>query len=344
MTDRMPAHPREAVGARGERTETAAAKAQAGAGKGSCAEETRRGEGACGESARGEGATSRLEPLYGKDGLARVQASCVAVFGLGGVGASCVEALARGGVGALVLFDPDTVQESNINRQAIAFMSTVGRRKADVMRAMVADINPAARVEAHARFVLAADVPALLDGPCAKADCIVDAIDTVSTKLALAQEAEHRGIRIVSSMGAANKVDPACLRFADLYETQNCPLCRAMRKEARKRGIRHLRVLYSCEKPACARAGGGTGAAGAAGGVANAGAAAGGAGGAGPAQAAAAAGGSGAAGERADGAGAARAPRGRTGLGTVSYLPPIMGQTIAGDVLRTLAGIGGEGT
>ena len=162
----------------------------------------------------------------------------------------------------------------------------------------------------------------------------MDAIDTVSTKLALAQEAEHRGIRIVSSMGAANKVDPACLRFADLYETQNCPLCRAMRKEARKRGIRHLRVLYSCEKPACVRAGGGTGAAGAAGN----------AGGAGPVQAAAAAGGSGAAGEWADGAGAARAPRGRTGLGTMSYLPPRAISEFAGDVLRTLAGIGGEGT
>lgn len=246
----------------------------------------------CGATA--ESATSKLELIYGREGLARVAASTVVVLGLGGVGSNCVEALARGGVGQLVVVDHDVVQESNINRQAIAFFSTVGRKKTDVMRAMIADINPSAQVESHDRFVLAADVPSLLDELCADADYVVDAIDTVSTKLALAQEAERRGIRLVSSMGAANKLRPECFRFADVYDTVNCPLCRIMRKEARKRGIGHLRVLYSCEQPV----------------------------------------------DVAMRVGAAR--RERSNLGTASFVPPIMGQMIAGDVLCTLAGIGGE--
>ncbi len=240
-----------------------------------------------------ESFTSRLEPVYGAEGLARAAASSVAVLGLGGVGSNCVEALARGGVGRLVLFDHDVVQKSNINRQAIAFESTVGQKKTEVMRAMVADINPAAQVEAHERFILAADVPTLLDGPCANVDYLVDAIDTVSAKLALAQEAERRGIRLISSMGAAGKTRPDCLQFADLYETQICPLCRIMRKEARKRDIRHLRVLYSYEQPVPTRA-------------------------------------------------CNKAKREGGSLGTTSFMPPIMGQMIAGEVLREIAGFGGE--
>ena len=138
-------------------------------------------------------------------------ASTVVVLGLGGVGSNCVEALARGGVGRLVVVDDDVVQESNINRQAIAFFSTVGRKKTDVMRAMIADINPSAQVESHDRFVLAADAPSLLDELCADADYVVDAIDTVSTKLALAQEAERRGIRLVSGIRAAQQAAPRML-------------------------------------------------------------------------------------------------------------------------------------
>lgn len=240
-----------------------------------------------------DGAFSRLERIMGSDGLARLHASTVVVLGLGGVGSSCTEALARGGVGRLVLVDCDVVQESNINRQALAFLSTVGRRKTEVMRAMVADINPNAQVETYDCFLRDDNAAAFMNDVAADADYVVDAIDTVSAKLAVASWAEVAGVRLVSSMGAANKLHPECLRMADLYDTQNCPLCRAVRKEARKRGIRSLRVLYSCERPFGVSANGDS--------------------------------------DR----------RSRSNLGTASYLPPIMGQTIAGAVLRELAGLEG---
>ncbi len=236
-------------------------------------------------------ALEKLELIMGSEGLARLADSTVMVLGLGGVGSNCVEALARGGVGRLVVVDHDVVQASNINRQAIAFRSTLGRRKTDVTRAMVADINPCARVEAIDAFVLAQDVPRLLGAYRDEADYVVDAIDTVSTKLAIAEYADREGIRLISSMGAANKLRPECFRVADVYETSNCPLCRIMRKEGRKRGIRSLRVLYSCEQPVKV-----------------------------PVR-----------------AGAAR--RERSNLGTASYVPPIMGQMIAGAVIRVLAGL-----
>lgn len=243
------------------------------------------------EDAEDESPMSRLERIWGSCGLARVQAASVMVLGLGGVGSNCVEALARGGVGRLVVVDCDVVQPSNINRQALAFMSTVGRRKTDVMRAMIADINPSAQVEAVDKFLFADDVPALLDHYASGIDYLVDAIDTVSAKLAVAQYAERAGVRLISSMGGANKLHPECLRMADLYETENCPLCRVMRKEGRKRGIRHLRVLYSCERPVKP--------------------------------------------QRREGV----ELRDRSNLGTASFMPPIMGLTIAGEVLRTLAGV-----
>ena len=239
----------------------------------------------------GDTATSKLELIMGRDGLARLAASTVMVLGVGGVGSNCVEALARGGVGRLVIVDHDVVQASNINRQAIAFTSTIGRKKVDVARAMVADINPAAQVEAIDEFLLAENVPAFLDAHAGGADYVVDAIDTISAKLAIAQYADERGLRLISSMGAANKLRPECFRMADVYDTVNCPLCRIMRKEGRKRGIRHLRVLYSCEQPVDV-----------------------------PVR-----------------EGAAR--RERSNLGTASYVPPIMGQMIAGEVICALAGI-----
>ena len=245
----------------------------------------------CGAAAD-EGATSKLELIMGRAGVERLAASTVMVLGLGGVGSNCVEALARGGVGRLVVVDHDVVQASNINRQAIAFHSTIGRKKTDVVRAMVADINPSAQVEVHDMFVLAENVPALLGEYGARADYVVDAIDTISTKLAIAEYADRAGIRLISSMGAANKLRPECFRVADVYDTVNCPLCRIMRKEGRKRGIRSLRVLYSCEQPVAV-----------------------------PVR-----------------EGAAR--RERSNLGTASYVPPIMGQMIAGEVLCTLAGVG----
>lgn len=244
-------------------------------------------------------ATEKLELVMGAAGLARLAAAHVAVLGLGGVGSNCVEALARGGAGHLFLVDRDIVQASNINRQAIAFRSTLGRRKVDVMRSMVADINPAAAVETRHMLVLRENLGELLDEMAAWAradggrlDYVIDAIDTVSAKLALAELAQERGIPLISSMGAANKLHPEALRIADLYDTVNCPLCRIMRKEGRKRGIRSLRVLYSSEEPVRV-----------------------------PAR-----------------AGAER--RERSNLGTASFMPPIMGQMIAGAVLCEIAGVG----
>ena len=245
--------------------------------------------------ADGQSATSKLEVILGREGVERLGGSTVMVLGLGGVGSSCVEALARGGVGRLVIVDHDIVQESNINRQAIAFRSTVGRKKTEVMQAMIADINPWAEVAAHDMFVLSDNLAELFDAYRGELDYVVDAIDTVSTKLALALLAQERGLRLISSMGAANKLHPECFRTADLYETVNCPLCRIMRKEARKRGIDRLRVLYSCEEPVKTESGEGS--------------------------------------ERRD----------RSNLGTASFVPPIMGQMIAGEVIRELSGIGGGG-
>ena len=170
----------------------------------------------------------RLRLILGEEGLARLDGACVMVIGLGGVGSNCVEALARGGVGNLVLLDRDVVAPSNVNRQAVAYASTIGRPKADVARAMVLDINPEARV-----------IP----------DYVVDAIDTVAQKLQLAAWCQERGYREISAMGGGNKLDPTRLRFARIEETVNCPLARVMRKECRRRGIHDLQVLYSDEQP-----------------------------------------------------------------------------------------------
>ena len=242
--------------------------------------------------------TSRLAKVIGEEGVAALAAAKVALFGLGGVGGSCFEALVRGGVGTIAVVDGDVVQESNLNRQAISFLSTLGRRKVDVARAMAADINPEARVETRHMLVLRENLGELLDEMRAWAeadggalDYVVDAIDTVSAKLALAEAAQRRRLRLISSMGAANKLHPECLRIADVYGTVNCPLCRIMRKEGRKRGIRSLRVLYSCEEPV----------------------------------------------RVAPREGAARSER--SNLGTASFMPPIMGQMMAGAVIRELAGL-----
>lgn len=260
-------------------------------------------------------ATSRLELVFGREGVRRLAASKVVVFGVGGVGSSCVEALARGGVGRLAIVDGDAVQCSNINRQALAFHSTVGGRKVEVMRAMVADINPDAQVTALDRFALPDEVAALMDEVAADADYVVDAVDTVGTKLAIAQYADQHGLRLVSSMGAANKLRPDCFRFADIYQTSNDPLCRVVRKEARKRGIKRLEVLYSTEEPARLPVFDDA-----------------------PEEETAAE-------ARHAGEGGARqeAPQGRRRptLGTASYAPPIMGQMIAGRVIRGLLGIEG---
>ena len=235
-----------------------------------------------------EDAKSRLRRILGEDGLQKLEGSTVVVFGVGGVGGSCAEALVRGGVGRLVFVDGDRVCLSNLNRQAIAFQSTVGQNKVDVMCAMARGIYPDVQAEGHCVFVLPENLGEVVEVLPEKIDYIVDAIDTLSAKIAIAQYAQDRDIPLISSMGAANKVDPTKLRFADLFKTDHCPLCRAMRKHARARGLRKLQVLYSCEEPISV--------------------------------------------ESEDGE-----PRSaRTNLGTMSYMPPIMGQMIAGYVIQDL--------
>lgn len=242
--------------------------------------------------------TTKLAVILGEDGVKRLDQARVAVFGCGGVGSNCIEALARGGVGTLAIVDKDVVAPSNINRQAIAYHSTIGRRKIDVTEEMIRDINPRCRVIARHSFVLSENIEELLaqlerecGGPF---DYIVDAIDTVSTKLAIAKLAQERSLPLISSMGGANKLHPECLRIADVHKTVNDSLSRIMRKECRKRGIRHLKVLYSCEEPMHLKAR----------------------------------------------EGAARSER--SDLGTASFMPPIMGQMIAGEVIRQISGVGAQ--
>lgn len=196
--------------------------------------------------------TSRSRRLLGDEGLRKLERGRVAVIGLGGVGAACAESLARAGVGSFLFADKDVVEPSNINRQAIAFLSTVGQRKVDVMEAMVADINPCAQVDALFAFVLEETIDAQLDAFPAP-DIIVDAVDTLTAKAAIAGYASRKGIPFVSAMGMANRSDPTALRFARLFETEGCPFCREMRKICRARGIDDMNVLYSTERPAKVR-------------------------------------------------------------------------------------------
>ncbi len=192
------------------------------------------------------GQHTRSVPILGEDGLAALQSARVAVFGIGGVGGHLCEALARAGVGELHLFDKDTVSLTNINRQAVALHSTVGLPKVEVMKARIADINPDCRVVTHEVFYLPENADAYdLSGY----DYIADAIDTVSAKIELICRAKAQGVPIISAMGAGNKLDPSAFRVSDLSKTQGCPLARIMRRELGARGIKHLCVVYSEEKP-----------------------------------------------------------------------------------------------
>lgn len=191
---------------------------------------------------------SRSAWLLGEEGLQRLAAARVLVFGLGGVGGHAAEALARAGVGALTLVDGDTVAPSNLNRQLVALHSTLGQPKVEVMRRRIADIAPACQVEARQLFYLPENADSL---PFAGYDCIVDAVDTVSAKLCIIQRAEAAGVPVISCMGTGNRLHADCLRLGDLAETQGCHLARVMRRELRRRGIEHVPVLYSTE---CARA------------------------------------------------------------------------------------------
>ncbi len=189
---------------------------------------------------------SRTELLLGEEALKKLACSHVAVFGLGGVGSYAVEALARSGVGKLDLIDHDTISMTNINRQLLATHDTVGQYKAVVAAQRVKQINPDAIVTAHTVFYTP-ETQNQFD--FAQYDYIIDAIDTVTGKLALVINAQAVGTRIISSMGTGNKLDPTAFRVADISKTSFCPLARIMRKELRRRGIEHLKVVYSEEEP-----------------------------------------------------------------------------------------------
>lgn len=189
---------------------------------------------------------SRTENLIGKAALQRLSLSRVAVFGLGGVGGHVVEALARSGVGSLLLVDNDTVSVSNINRQIIALHSTVGKQKTQVMAQRVKDINPAIQVETRDTFFLPETADSF-DFSCF--DYVVDAIDTVSGKIALIEKCKAVNVPIISAMGAGNKLDPTAFAVADISKTSDCPLARVMRRELKVRGITGVKTVYSKEQP-----------------------------------------------------------------------------------------------
>ena len=189
---------------------------------------------------------SRTELLVGEEGLEKLRQATVMVLGVGGVGSHCIEALARSGVGKLILVDNDKVSETNINRQSIAYQSTIGEYKTKLMKDRIWDINPIADVVTYETFILPENLSGIFEK---KVDYIVDAIDTVTAKLALVEYAKAQDIPIISCMGTGNKLHPELFEIADISKTSVCPLCKVMRKELKVRGIQHLKVLYSKEKP-----------------------------------------------------------------------------------------------
>ena len=193
------------------------------------------------------GQFERTAMLIGEASVKKLAGARVAVFGVGGVGGACVEALARSGIGVIDLFDNDTVCLCNLNRQIVALHSTIGRYKTDVMAERVRDINPCCKVGSY-RLFYAPETAGEVD--LSAYDYIVDAIDTVAGKLELITRAKEAGVRIICSMGAANKLDPTRFVVADIYETETDPLARAVRKELRARGIKDVKAVYSKEPPA----------------------------------------------------------------------------------------------
>ena len=189
--------------------------------------------------------TLRTEMLIGSEAIERLGGSHVAVFGLGGVGSWCAEALVRSGVGELTIVDDDDFSESNINRQAGALYSTVGRPKTEVMAERLLDINPALKLHS----ICGRYVPEERERFFGNFDYIADAIDSVTSKVDLLVTAVEREIPVISSMGTGNKLDASKLQLTDLSKTSGCPLARVMRRELKKHGITHLDVLFSTEEP-----------------------------------------------------------------------------------------------
>ena len=219
--------------------------------------------------------------------MSRLRRARVAVFGVGGVGGHCVQALARAGVGAIDVFDDDVVSLTNINRQAVAMSSTLGRPKVEVIRDQILDINPTAVVTCHRMFYTPESADQI---DLSVYDYIIDAIDTVKAKVELICRANAAGVPIISAMGAGNKLDPTRFEVAELHQTSVCPLCRVMRAQLKKRGIARHKVVYSREEPVRVVA---------------------------------------------DETGGRHAP------GSVSFVPPVMGLILAGEVIKDLVN-GGE--
>lgn len=189
---------------------------------------------------------NRTAMLIGEDNVEKLSHASVALFGLGGVGSYCAEALARCGIGKIMIVDCDVVSRSNINRQLCALQSTVGRYKTEVVAERLLDINPDLKLDARCERLTPDNIDTFdLEGY----DYIIDAIDTVSAKLALAEKAQALGIPMISSMGTGNKTDPSALTVSDISKTSVCPLARVMRRELKKRGIYKLKVIFSTEEP-----------------------------------------------------------------------------------------------
>ena len=225
----------------------------------------------------------RTALVFGDEGMERLAKARVAVFGVGGVGGHCVQALARAGIGAIDVFDDDVVSVTNINRQAVAMTSTIGRPKVEVIRDQILDINPTAAVACHQMFYTPENADSV---DLSVYDYIVDAIDTVKAKVELICRAEAAGVPVISAMGAGNKLDPTRFEVEDLSKTSVCPLCRVMRTQLKKRGIAHHKVVYSREEPVRV---------------------------------------------------VADDSNGRHAPGSVSFVPPVMGLILAGEVIKDLA-------
>lgn len=188
---------------------------------------------------------SRTEMLIGKETIEKLKNSKIAIFGIGGVGSFVVEGLARAGIGSFILVDNDKVVESNLNRQLIATTKTIGKQKVEVAKERILEINPKANVEIYSEF-FTPETPDFFDNTV---DYIVDAIDTVTSKIELIVRANKLNIPIISCMGTGNKLDPTKFEVTDIYKTSVCPLAKVMRKELRAREIKKLKVVYSKEEP-----------------------------------------------------------------------------------------------
>lgn len=189
---------------------------------------------------------NRTAMLIGEENVEKLSHASVALFGLGGVGSYCAEALARCGIGKIMIVDCDVVSRSNINRQLCALQSTVGRYKTEVVAERLLDINPDLKLDARCERLTPDNIDTF---DLARYDYIIDAIDTVSAKLALVEKAQELGVPMISSMGTGNKTNPSALTVSDISKTSVCPLARVMRRELKKRGVYKLKVIFSTEEP-----------------------------------------------------------------------------------------------